>query len=535
MQRIKSITLKNFKFFYGDENSHQQNKIEIDRKHLLLYGENGSGKSSVYWALYTFLQSSLKDDDNEIYKYFKHDDEENLRNFFCQDSDESGITIHFEDENKVPQIREISTSNINTKTDTFIRKTLEASDFFNYKYLSKVYDFRNSEIIDLFPLFEKELLMFIDLGEEYKLHNGALSGNTNAADWWTFISEEFKNLPKNTHKVSLRSEEYKRFTTETIPRFNELIKSYLLKITPFADELLKTEFKESLSIKFDVESIKCDFNVKIPDKKKARDGILHVPQIPLHISFDHQRIPENKRKLKKPHIFVNEARLTAIALAIRLAMLEEKLKDGNVAQVLVLDDLLISLDMSNRDTVLDILLEKRNEFQILLLTHDKLFFEFAKHKIKRLYPNDNHEEHWKYLEMYTHEDNDVPIPVVYPSVSYLGKAKKYFELKEYEIAGNLLRKEAENFCKAILPRKKTVTGEGYIKNLDGLLFEAKTYFTENGLDTTNIDEALTQLKFLLNAASHDSFDVPKFSNSIKKCMDVLDKLNRIKHSIFRKR
>ena len=66
MQRIQSITLRNFKFFYGTETEFEHNKIVLNQKNLLLYGENGSGKSSIYWAFYTFLQSSLKDDNNII-------------------------------------------------------------------------------------------------------------------------------------------------------------------------------------------------------------------------------------------------------------------------------------------------------------------------------------------------------------------------------------------------------------------------------------------------------------------------------------
>ena len=60
MQKIQSITLRNFKFFYGTEDEQKQNKIELNQNNLLLYGENGSGKSSIYWALYTFLQSCKK-------------------------------------------------------------------------------------------------------------------------------------------------------------------------------------------------------------------------------------------------------------------------------------------------------------------------------------------------------------------------------------------------------------------------------------------------------------------------------------------
>lgn len=78
MQRIQSITLRNFKFFYGTETEQAQNKLLLNQNNLLLYGENGSGKSSIYWALYTHLQSCIKED-GQITKYFDPADNENER------------------------------------------------------------------------------------------------------------------------------------------------------------------------------------------------------------------------------------------------------------------------------------------------------------------------------------------------------------------------------------------------------------------------------------------------------------------------
>ena len=92
MYKISKLTLKNFKFFYGEVT------INFDRKNVLLYGENGSGKSSIYWALYTFLQSVFKTEARQVHKYFEHNNSENLRNSFADDLDDSSITIEFEDE-----------------------------------------------------------------------------------------------------------------------------------------------------------------------------------------------------------------------------------------------------------------------------------------------------------------------------------------------------------------------------------------------------------------------------------------------------
>ena len=91
MQKIKSITLRNFKFFYGTETEYEHNKIELNENNLLLFGENGSGKSSVYWALYTFLQSCLKSDDAKIKKYFLKEGTQSLRNRYATDDAPSAI------------------------------------------------------------------------------------------------------------------------------------------------------------------------------------------------------------------------------------------------------------------------------------------------------------------------------------------------------------------------------------------------------------------------------------------------------------
>lgn len=42
--RINNIRIKNFKFFKDEF------VLNVNGKHLLLYGENGSGKSSIYWS-----------------------------------------------------------------------------------------------------------------------------------------------------------------------------------------------------------------------------------------------------------------------------------------------------------------------------------------------------------------------------------------------------------------------------------------------------------------------------------------------------
>ena len=70
--RITEFEIKNFKAFYGTY------RIDLHKsgKNLLVYGENGSGKSSLYFALKLFLESG----DNPSHKF------ENDQNIFITDA-----------------------------------------------------------------------------------------------------------------------------------------------------------------------------------------------------------------------------------------------------------------------------------------------------------------------------------------------------------------------------------------------------------------------------------------------------------------
>jgi hypothetical protein len=82
----------------------------------------------------------------------------------------------------------------------------------------------------------------------------------------------------------------------------------------------------------------------------------------------------------EPQNFLNEARLSALGLAIylagRLALVQSAPPDA--LKLLVLDDVLIGLDQSNRIPVLDLLESHFQGWQIVLLTHDRLWFETAR-------------------------------------------------------------------------------------------------------------------------------------------------------------
>ena len=70
MASISKITINGFKTFPKEFN------LNLDGKNLLMYGENGSGKSSIYYALHALLQSQCHD----IKKYFNKNSDECIVN-----------------------------------------------------------------------------------------------------------------------------------------------------------------------------------------------------------------------------------------------------------------------------------------------------------------------------------------------------------------------------------------------------------------------------------------------------------------------
>jgi AAA15 family ATPase/GTPase len=74
--RLHKIAITNFKAF-------REFSLNLEGRHLLVYGANGAGKSSLYWALYTFLQSARKPR-NGIAKYFDPANPQSLLNLHEQ-------------------------------------------------------------------------------------------------------------------------------------------------------------------------------------------------------------------------------------------------------------------------------------------------------------------------------------------------------------------------------------------------------------------------------------------------------------------
>ena len=510
MQKIKKLHLTNFKFFFGETN------IDFAKKNLLIYGENGSGKSSVYWALYTFMQSVYKIDD-EIKKYFDPTNDQNLINRFLVPGTHSSIVIEFEDEHESRITKKISLATVNTKSDNFLKEVAQSSDFINYRLLSKVYDFSNRDKIDLFPIFEREILPYVNFDTEFS------PNNRNAHDWWSFIAKGLNPRPR-MHEL-----EYINFQN-VINRFNSEMQTFLNRIVESANDYLQNKFNQKLKIEFQYRNT--SYDAFLPNSTTKRNHAILNPQILLSVQYLHDTLLEVDKGIKRPHSFLNEAKLTTIALAIRFAVLDEKyIKD--VTKLLVLDDLLISLDMSNRDIVLELVINQFKNYQIVILTHDRSFFNLIKKRLDyEMVLND-----WSIKEMYQDENSDgVPIPFIPDNSDYLQKAEKYLREFDYPACANYLRKETERLLKHLLPYNKTikVTDEEGTKalQLDTLIDNFKKYYAEFGGDFSEFKKLKEYKDILLNPLSHDNLDAPIYKLELLELKSTLLKLRKLESKII---
>ena len=526
MYRIKEITLENFKFFYD--------KVSIDfgSKNILLYGENGSGKSSLYWSLYTFLQSAFKHDDAEISKYFNQRHDENLINRYASDDAESSISVIYENTGVEPSTfttRIISLTNITTKTDKLVEETTLASDFIDHKVLSRIYAYYHKEKIDLFNFFHHELFSFINFRIE-------LNGSKNAETWWSYFQNGISPKPKMNEPI------YKDFQANLM-KFNEELNYYLTNIQQLANEHLEKRFEEKFRIKLEYRN--ATYNDFKPDTK-GRSWKMKLPQIVLSVELVTPLITNPAKKIvDSPQSFLNEAKLSIIALAMRLAILDEKFVH-DYPKVLVLDDMLMSMDMSNREFILGILLENYlPDYQILFFTHQRGLFEDARIFIENHYAEkarisgvtdrkkqkEAWKDSWKLIEMYEVENGrDIPIPYITEYESNIQKSLKYFkEQIDYNACGNNLRMVLEEFFRNHLPHKYFVNETGNPISakslmLDALLTKAREYFTYVGFDITPLDKLDRYRVRSLNPTSHYNPKTDYFKRELKEIFSILQLL-----------
>ena len=416
MKGIEKITIQNFKAFRDEKT------FNLKGKHLLVYGPNGSGKSSLYFSLYTILQCDTKAPAK-------------IKNYFDRFKDDNLLNVH-ETWNKASYIKLVLTDNkkkiytLNNKglspTDIRQRPVLSemnlASEFISHRLLINFYNFRNSREIDLYQVFERDIFPFVQRETGKKI----------------LFDEIIKGLKERGEK-GLRSVKQKQEWARDVRELNVELEKLISYIDRNATDFLHAHFQfKNLKI---VVKVKKGFDLR---KIGTTANYELLPPF-IKLSIQQLKPPATPKDIDRPQSFLNEAKLTAIALSIRFTILEKRPKKPEI-KILALDDLLISLDMSNRMDVLKMIFKLyEKDYQLFFFTHERGFYN----EIKRW--TEGNDTDWNYVVFKEPVDNKIQSE---NDKEDIDKAKQFLKDNDFDSCALTLRKAVEGSIKEYLVKMK---------------------------------------------------------------------------------
>ena len=420
--KLQRITLCDFRAFPGPAPV----AFELNSKSLLVYGENGSGKSSLFHAIRGVCSRPPTAELSRLKNSFSGESLGNVavRLAFSDGSEDAWqmtllrervarthATPHLGpflvDEH--PVTRKASPS-------VLLRDAALVSGCLDYRSLLATNYKHGDGEINLFELAISGLIAdFVDLA----------TGKTLETLWQAVL--ESKPL-RGTARMNAAC-------LKCCDEFNNAMKRALGLLETEINQLLPTLAADGVVLKrFVFPGVAYNFAKRWEDK-----------------GFNHQRIgveiEYRGRAVPRPQLYLNEARQSALGLAMFLgARLAFVPATSSALKVLALDDVLIGLDHSNRLPVLEVLKTRFADWQIVLLTHDKTWFDMARNSLP--------EDTWTCCEIY--EGDSVaaaPIPIVRttqnrPAKALLNKAKDLLALGYVEAAANYARHAFEHSVRA---------------------------------------------------------------------------------------
>ena len=477
--RITDIKIKNYRAFYGEHH------IELTKqgKNLMVYGENGSGKSSLFTALQNFFQASVA----------KVDVEENI---FIPNSqkDTANIKLTIRENAQATASQEFELDFINKQIvsadKALISDANKVKGFFDYRSLLETHiHYKDKPTVNIFDILIYNILP----------HAINRFTNKEVGKEWDKINYDAYELRQGANVVA----EIKN----DIENFNKGFQLLLEDIEKDTQKFIKY---------FDS---KLDITIDFKKTRYAGRREVYGDEADLKIKYAGVEIP-------KHHLFLNEARLSALAISLYLASIKANPLTGTL-KILVLDDLLIGLDMSNRLPLLSILKENfinvdaSQEFQIVMTTYDKVWFDL----VHSYFGADK----WQYVEIYSKKlkDEDFELPIIKNSVGYIDKAKYYLAEKDNKAAAVYIRTEFERIIAKICEDKSlAVTYKSKKKDLSSEDFWTAIHQQTN-IDENLVKEIETHRATVMNPFSHFDIEKPEFERELTDTITAIEKLNSI--------
>jgi hypothetical protein len=408
--KITKISLQNFRAY--------EEPFELDLgggKNLLLHGENGAGKSSLYFAMRRFFEERgglIADHRN----HFADSSRSSYVRLHVKGPDSSGVEydedVWWDDPDGHPLAlpKDPDTAPITKELRALLVDAARRSGFLDYRAMLKTNLLakpipRTSRI----EIVHETIYGADREGLEAQLFDVATwvildgvrvtTAGGGESTIGCLIRDVWRTRPMDRYKKT-----FQRANAATTA-FNQAFAAVLPELEKKVAEFLDYFDKHGLTVKFDPISIQWD------KATLALDGAVLVPEI----TFRGKPFDEHHRDL-------NEARLSALAICLFLAgvlLSDNDYTNPAYPRFLFLDDALIGLELQNRLPLLHIL--ARDEFkhyQIFLLTHDRVWFDLARGHLSE-------EANWLHYELLADEDTGKLIPRLESCESDLERAKAH--------------------------------------------------------------------------------------------------------------
>lgn len=403
--RIAAIELRDFRAYPGGDPG-TVISLTDDKgrgKNLLLYGENGSGKSSLGKALRDLLNLGAKAPSFDL-----------SRNAYTKPPDANGnVTLLFDN----PALAAMRwNASGRDKSHTEFADMARTRGWLDYRSIWRTTEVGiGAQYVDVFEPLSDEILMGCEM---------PATGQTFGKSWSRILELAHKR-PRRVYGERADLDEL----LQLIVSFNRSLKAFLPEIEKRVNEFLPT-FAPATTIT--LASIR---DVSYNSSKRSNKFSPGMVALRTHYRGE---------LLTRPTEILNEARLTAIGLCLYLAGLSAcappKRPDGTLyCRVLVLDDVLLSLDMAHRRPLLQLLRSKFDLWQVFLLTHDRAWYELA----CRLLPDND----WKHVELFVAKDGEYEKPLVHDDLSNLVIARRFLQQGLIKAAAVHVRSEFEMLLK----------------------------------------------------------------------------------------
>lgn len=247
-------------------------------------------------------------------------------------------------------------------------------------------------------ILEKEIVKANVVGEEREAAkrdwlNGYLH---NTCDGTFEIEIDDRKFSSTQTNISINSNVHILGRSQLVPTSKININD-IIAYTYFGEAQLKEELLSSTAIDLVLAEVndylKNNFKEKIrvirPEIKEPIVGITGIQDG--HIAKDiHQKLNESHQNLIKILIFISY-----------LYLLPKPTNDKK--HFVVFDDIMSSLDLSNRITLAQIIIDLGKDFQLLVMTHNVGFFNLIKH----LSGIHNTHDAWKFASLYKQKEDHV--------------------------------------------------------------------------------------------------------------------------------